>query len=472
MTKTKVMNWLQKNTMILILVLVVLFFTWQTGGKILLPQNITNLIAQNAYVFILATGMLLCILTGGNIDLSVGSVVCFTGAVGALLMATGMNMWLAVVIMLAIGLVIGGLQAFCIAYVHVPPFITTLAGQLIFRGLSNVILNGRTQTVSVQAFKDIFGGGATCYVPDLLGGNGLNLLCVVVGVLVCAVYLFVTFRNRTIRAKKGYALEPILPVIVRSVVIVAVVMFVMVKMAQYKGIPSALIWVVLVVAVYAYITSKTKMGRYLYAVGGNEKATKLSGIDTRKVYFFAYTNMGFLAALAGILTIARMASAQPTYGDSYEMDAISSRFIGGSPIMQRLEFHGKQFEGASEQAAAERRQKPGLPVCGDQRISAVHGLGGAARCHKRGLVHVRGGFRGLRGISGAGRFGHPGLDHPAVAALQGAEGTGGRIRLIRLLPLPGERPPKRQDFLPVSRFFPGSGGSRRAESVRHGRTGR
>lgn len=330
MTKTKVMNWLQKNTMILILVLVVLFFTWQTGGKILLPQNITNLIAQNAYVFILATGMLLCILTGGNIDLSVGSVVCFTGAVGALLMATGMNMWLAVVVMLVIGLIIGGLQAFCIAYVHVPPFITTLAGQLIFRGLSNVILNGRTQTVSIQAFKDIFGGGATCYVPDLLGGNGINLLCIVVGVLACAAYLLVTFRNRANRAKKGYSLEPIVPVIVRSVIIVAVVMFVMVKMAQYKGIPSALIWVVLVVAVYAYITSKTKMGRYLYAVGGNEKATKLSGIDTRKVYFFAYTNMGFLAALAGILTIARMASAQPTYGDSYEMDAISSCFIGGA----------------------------------------------------------------------------------------------------------------------------------------------
>ena len=330
MTKTKVMNWLQKNTMILILVLVVLFFTWQTGGKILLPQNITNLIAQNAYVFILATGMLLCILTGGNIDLSVVSVVCFTGAVGALLMATGMNMWLAVVVMLVIGLIIGGLQAFCIAYVHVPPFITTLAGQLIFRGLSNVILNGRTQTVSIQAFKDIFGGGATCYVPDLLGGNGINLLCIVVGVLACAAYLLVTFRNRANRAKKGYSLEPIVPVIVRSLVIVAVVMFVMVKMAQYKGIPSALIWVVLVVAVYAYITSKTKMGRYLYAVGGNEKATKLSGIDTRKVYFFAYTNMGFLAALAGILTIARMASAQPTYGDSYEMDAISSCFIGGA----------------------------------------------------------------------------------------------------------------------------------------------
>ena len=330
MTKTKVMNWLQKNTMILILVLVVLFFTWQTGGKILLPQNFTNLIAQNAYVFILATGMLMCILTGGNIDLSVGSVVCFTGAVGALMMAAGYNMWIAVAAMLVIGLVIGGMQAFCIAYLHVPPFITTLAGQLIFRGLSNVVLNGRTQTVNVQAFKDIFGGGATCYVPDLLGGDGINLLCLVVGIAACVLYLCLTFRTRLIRIKKGYAVDPMLNVIVRSVVIVAVIMFATVKLAQYKGIPSALLWVVLVVAVYAYLTSKTKMGRYLYAVGGNEKATKLSGIDTRKVYFFAYTNMGFLAALAGILTIARMASAQPTYGDSYEMDAISSCFIGGA----------------------------------------------------------------------------------------------------------------------------------------------
>lgn len=330
MTKTKVMNWLQKNTMILILVLVVLFFTWQTGGKLLLPQNITNLIAQNAYVFILATGMLLCILTGGNIDLSVGSVVCFAGAVGAILMAKGVNMWISVAAMLAIGLVIGSIQAFCIAYLHVPPFITTLAGQLIFRGLSNVVLNGRTQTVNVQAFKDIFGGGATCYVPDLLGGNGINMLCLVVGIAACALYLFMTFRTRMTRIKKGYAVDSMLTVAVRSVVIVAVVMFVTMKLAQYKGIPSALLWVVLVVAVYAYITSKTKMGRYLYAVGGNEKATKLSGIDTRKVYFFAYANMGFLAGLAGIMTIARMASAQPTYGDSYEMDAISSCFIGGA----------------------------------------------------------------------------------------------------------------------------------------------
>jgi putative multiple sugar transport system permease protein len=156
------------------------------------------------------------------------------------------------------------------------------------------------------------------------------MLCLVVGIAACVVFLLMTFRTRGIRVKKGYAVDSMLTTVARSVVIVAVVMFVTMKLAQYKGIPSALIWVVIVVGVYAYITSKTKIGRYLYAVGGNEKATKLSGIDTRKVYFFAYANMGFLAGLAGIMTIARMASAQPTYGDSYEMDAISSCFIGGA----------------------------------------------------------------------------------------------------------------------------------------------
>ena len=330
MTKTKVLNWLQKNTMTLILVLVFAFLAWQTGGMILMPNNISNLIAQNAYVFILATGMLLCILTGGNIDLAVGSVVCFSGAVGATMMANGANMWVAVIVMLAIGLAVGALQAFCIAYIKVPPFITTLAGQLIFRGLSNVVLGGKTCPVNDELFLKVFGGGAECYVPDLLGGEGINFLCVAVGILACALYILMTLRTRRIRVKKGYAVEAWAPVIGRMVVISAVCIFFFVKLAQYKGIPSALVWVALVVAVYAYITSKTTVGRYLYAIGGNEKATKLSGIDTRKIYFFAYTNMGFLAGLAGIMTIARMCSAQPTYGTNYEMDAISSCFIGGA----------------------------------------------------------------------------------------------------------------------------------------------
>jgi putative multiple sugar transport system permease protein len=316
--------------MTLILVLVFAFFAWRTEGKILMPNNISNLIAQNAYVFILATGMLLCILTGGNIDLAVGSVVCFAGAVGALMMANGTNMWVAVAVMLAIGLAVGALQAFCIAYIKVPPFITTLAGQLIFRGLSNVVLGGKTCTVSNEQFLKVFGGGAECYVPDFFGGETINYLCVAVGILACVLYIALTLRTRIVRIKKGYAVEGWLPVIGRMVVISAVCLFFFTKLAQYKGIPSALIWVVLVVAVYAYITSKTTVGRYLYAIGGNEKATKLSGIDTRKIYFFAYANMGFLAGLAGIMTIARMCSAQPTYGTSYEMDAISSCFIGGA----------------------------------------------------------------------------------------------------------------------------------------------
>ena len=330
MTKTKVLNWLQKNTMTLILVLVFAFFAWQTGGMILMPNNISNLIAQNAYVFILATGMLLCILTGGNIDLAVGSVVCFSGAVGATMMANGANMWVAVIVMLAIGLAVGALQAFCIAYIKVPPFITTLAGQLIFRGLSNVVLGGKTCPVNDELFLKVFGGGAECYIPDFFGGEGINFLCVAVGILACALYILLTLRTRRIRVKKGYAVEAWAPVIGRMVVISAVCLFFFTKLAQYKGIPSALVWVALGVAVYAYITSKTTVGRYLYAIGGNEKATKLSGIDTRKIYFFAYTNMGFLAGLAGIMTIARMCSSQPTYGTSYEMDAISSCFIGGA----------------------------------------------------------------------------------------------------------------------------------------------
>ena len=331
-TKTKVLNFIQKYTMIIALVLVTAFFAWRTNGKILMPQNITNIISQNAYVFILATGMLLCILTGGNIDLSVGSVVCFVGTVGAVMMSKGMNMWLAVLLMLAVGLLIGSWQAFWIAYVKVPPFITTLAGMLIFRGLSNVVLQGKTLPVKNEAFVRIFGGGAKCYVPDIFAMEGvnLNILCLVVGILTCVVYLFFTLRSAGSRRKAGLETDPMYVTLIKAIIIVAVIMFFTIRLAQYKGLPMALIWVVAVVLIYTYITSKTTVGRYLYAIGGNEVATRLSGIDTRKIYFFAYANMGLLAGLAGILTIARLTSAQPTYGQNYEMDAIGSCFIGGA----------------------------------------------------------------------------------------------------------------------------------------------
>ncbi|MCR5844579.1 MAG: sugar ABC transporter permease [Oscillospiraceae bacterium] len=328
--KTKILNFVQKYTMIIALVLVTAFFTWRTNGKILLPQNITNIISQNAYVFVLATGMLLCILTGGNIDLSVGSVVCFVGTVGAVLMRGDLNMWLAVLIMLAVGLLIGAWQAFWIAYVKVPPFITTLSGMMVFRGLSNVVLQGKTVSVTNEKFVRIFGGGANCYVRDLFGGDGINILCLAVGALACLLYVFFTFRNRSVRKKAGLEVDALAKAIAKMAVIVAVVMFFTLRLAQYKGLPTALIWVATVILIYTYITSKTTVGRYLYAIGGNETATKLSGIDTKKIYFFAYANMGLLAGLAGILTIARLTSAQPTYGQNYEMDAIGSCFIGGA----------------------------------------------------------------------------------------------------------------------------------------------
>lgn len=331
MDKTKLMSGVKKYTMIIVLVLVTLFFAWQTGGKILLPQNVSNLISQNAYVFVLASGMLLCILTGGNIDLSVGSVVCFVGAIGATLMENkGWNPVAASIMMLVIGIAIGAWQAFWIAYVHVPPFIVTLAGMLVFRGLSNVVLDGLTVSLTNEKFVQVFGGGANCYIPDFLGGNGFNLTCMVVGIVACAIYVIVQIKNRMNRAKKGYEMESLASMVIKTVVICAVILVFSFRLAQYKGIPTALVWVLVVILVYGYITSKTTTGRYFYAVGGNEKATKLSGINTNKVYFIAYTNMGFLAALAGMLTIARMTSAQPTYGQNYEMDAISSCFVGGA----------------------------------------------------------------------------------------------------------------------------------------------
>lgn len=325
------MEGVKKYTMIIVLVLVTAFFAWGTQGKILLPQNVSNLIAQNAYVFVLASGMLLCILTGGNIDLSVGSVVCFVGAVGAVLMENkGMNTYAAILVMLLVGLLIGAWQGFWIAFVRIPPFITTLAGMLVFRGLSNVVLEGMTVSLSSETFVKVFGGGANCYVPDLFGMEGFNLTCMLAGTFACVLYVLLQMKNRMAKVRKGYETESMASMLVKTVLICAVILLFTLRLSQYRGIPTALIWVLIVILVYAYITSNTTIGRYFYAVGGNEKATKLSGINTNKVYFWAYLNMGFLSALAGMLTIARMTSAQPTYGTNYEMDAIGSCFIGGA----------------------------------------------------------------------------------------------------------------------------------------------
>lgn len=324
------LSYVKKNMMIIILVAVVILFTVGTQGKILLPQNINNLISQNGYVFVLGTGMLLCILTGGNIDLAVGSVVCFTGGIGAVMMQAGLPFYLAVIVMLLVGLAIGAFQGFWIAWVSVPPFIATLAGMYAFRGLSNVVLNGFAVGINNTTFLNVFGGGADCYVPDFFKGGSLNMTCLLAGIIGTAVFVILSLRGMIVRKQKGISSGNSAVELLKVVIIAALIMWLTYKLSQYKGIPSVLVWVALVLLIYGYITTNTAIGRYFYAVGGNEKATRLSGVNTKLVYFVAYANMGFLAGLAGILTVARASSAQPTYGQGYEMDAIASCFIGGA----------------------------------------------------------------------------------------------------------------------------------------------
>ena len=324
----------RKYTMVIALVVVVVFFAIATGGGSLKPGSINNLISQNGYVFVLAAGMLLCILTGGNIDLSVGSVVCFAASIGCVMMDKGINMWLAVLAMLLIGLAIGAFQGFWIAKVRVPAFIATLSGMYAFRGLSNVVLQGYRVDISNEQFLFLFGGGRDCYIPDFIrqwmGSEGKpNLTCLAIGGVVTLVYILMTVRKIHVQKKLNIQ-QSVLGQCVTTGAICAVILFVTWQMASFRGVPTVLIWIALVLGIYQYITTKTAMGRHLYAVGGNEKATALSGVNTRNVYWFAYASIGLMAGLAGILTAARAKGIDPTYGEGYEMDAIASCFIGGA----------------------------------------------------------------------------------------------------------------------------------------------
>ncbi len=354
--KYKVGAFFQKYTMTLALV-VVTFVFWLWPGKeglILLPSNLTSLIAENAYVFVLATGMLLCILTGGNIDLSVGSVVCFTAAVGCTMMASGANMWLTVLVMLGIGLAIGAFQGFWIAKVRVPAFIATLAGMYAFRGFSNVVLNGYRVDIANQGFLDLFGTGKTSFIPDflrqgipaldaqftkdnaflvgLIGANSVtkfNVTCMCIGTV--ATLVFIALKVHKILSQKKLGISQSIPKQIVTLVLISILaIWVSFQLSCYRGLPMVLLWIALVLGLYAYITNKTAIGRHLYAVGGNEKATALSGVKTRNVYWFAYANIGLLAGLAGILTAGRAKGIDPVYGEGYEMDAIAACFIGGA----------------------------------------------------------------------------------------------------------------------------------------------
>ncbi|MBQ9611860.1 MAG: sugar ABC transporter permease [Lachnospiraceae bacterium] len=318
---------LKKYTMVIALVVVFIFFTILTGGRLIVAQNVSNLLLQNAYVLVMACGMLLCILTGGNVDLSIGSTLCLSGALAAKLMQSGASAPVAICASLCVGAVIGCWQGFLIGYVHIPPFICTLAGMFLFRGLARVILDSRTISIQNQGFLNLF----TSYIQ--IPGLDENRHCVsalIIGIAVAVLITLISLARRARQIKKGYDVGSSKAAIAKIVVIDALIIIYASKLMQYKGIPVMLLWILAVVLIFAFITSSTVFGRYFYAVGGNEKATKLSGIDPRKVYFWAYFLMSLLASLSGLLMGARIGSVDGAMGTSYEMDAIASCFIGGA----------------------------------------------------------------------------------------------------------------------------------------------
>lgn len=332
MTESKkqfnLVSFLTKYAMVIALAVVFILFAVLTKGTLLSPQNMTNLMLQNGYVLVMACGMLLCILTGGNIDLSVGSVVCLVGGMAAV-MVSNMHMPAIAAILtgLLIGLLVGCWQGYWIGYVRIPPFITTLGGMFIFRGLGRFVLNSKTVAIQDPAFLNIF----TAYikVPGLDDG-ATKLSPIIVGVVAAVLVIFNTVKNRRERAKKGYRQNSALSDFVKAGLIAALVLYYCYLLSQYRGISVMLVWVLAVCLIYNFITAKTAFGRYFYAVGGNEKATQLSGINTNKIYFVAYANMGLLAGLCGLLCAARVGSVNGSTGQSFEMDAIGSCFIGGA----------------------------------------------------------------------------------------------------------------------------------------------
>jgi len=327
----RVKSFLKENTMLIALIVAVILFQVLIiaagKGSFLKPQNVSNIIAQNSYVVILATGMLLCILTGGNIDLSVGAVVALVGAVaGTLIINMHMNVYLTILICLLVGTGIGAIQAYCIAYVGIPPFIVTLGGMLLWRGIAQVILNGMTLAPYPDTYLKYF----TSFLPKTDNNAFLLAVTMVIAAIICAAYVVLAITGRAAKIRKGYTVGSLPALLTKLTAVSAAILYFAYLLGNYKGYPVVLILVAVVVLVYAYFTNNTVPGRYLYAMGGNAKATRLSGVNTKKMMFFAYTNMGFLCAIAALVCIARFNSSAPSLGDMYELDAIGACFIGGA----------------------------------------------------------------------------------------------------------------------------------------------
>ena len=314
----------------LALVLVIIVFQILTGGRLLNPNNVVALFQQNAYVLIAAIGMLMVIIAT-HIDLSVGSVVAFIGGIGALAMKNGMPWFVAIIFMIAIGLVIGAWHGFWVAYVGVPGFVTTLGGMLIFRGLATVVA-GESIPVSDPTFRAI----SKDYVPTIFIGN-FSLTAIIVGVVAIVLVIWSQLRKRAKAVKNGLSAQPMNFVILKCVVAAVAIAYVTYILASsgndtQGGIPIVLVIIGVLVGVYYFVLNRMVFGRNVYAVGGNRKAAILSGIDTKRVDFTIFLNMGFLVSIASIITLSRLASASAQTGMEFEMDAIAACFIGGTAV--------------------------------------------------------------------------------------------------------------------------------------------
>lgn len=312
--------------MIIALIFISIFFQILTDGILLKPLNVTNLILQNSYILVLAIGMVLVIITG-HIDLSVGSVAAFIGALSAIMMVDmQMNPVLAVILSLLMGALVGAWQGFWVAYVKIPAFIVTLAGMLLFRGLTMIVLNGQSIAPFPTSFQKISSG----FIPDLFGSSSLNGLTLAVGVILSVLVVYQEFRTRQISVKYGLEPSAMWLSIAKAAALVIVINLFTFVLAQYNGIPNILVILLVLIAIYTFVMNRMTMGRHIYALGGNEKAASLSGVKTKRVTFWVFVNMGVLAALSGLVFAARLNSATPKAGTNFELDAIAACFIGGA----------------------------------------------------------------------------------------------------------------------------------------------
>ena len=312
--------------MLMSLVIIMGFFQVMTDGTLMQPLNITNLILQNSYIVIMALGMLL-VIVAGHIDLSVGSVCGFVGALAAVLMVQyEWHFVPATLACLATGAAIGAAQGWFVAWMRIPSFIVTLAGMLVFKGLALALLQGQ----SVGPFPATFQLLSSGFIADPLGGETLRLGSLVLGLGVAAALVVQKLRERAGLLAHGLADEPLLFFVLKNAVFVALIVLLAYLLATYKGLPNVLVIMALLMLLYDFITRRTVVGRRLYALGGNEKAAKLSGVLTERLSFYAFVNMGVLAALAGLVFAARLNTATPKAGLGFELDVIAACFIGGA----------------------------------------------------------------------------------------------------------------------------------------------